>query len=398
MDKGDGMRLETKATHVGHEPEPLTGSIVTPIYQASTFVFPSVDEGAARFSGESDGFIYTRLGNPTLAALERCVSALENGEKAIAFASGMSAISSVVMAIVSAGDHIVADRCVYGCVYSLFSGILRRFGVDVDFVDCSQVAEVERAVKPNTKVVYFESPSNPVLKLVDMEAMVRIAERHGIMTVMDNTFMTPFFQRPLEWGIDVVVHSATKYLGGHGDVIGGIAVGPRELMDQIAETTQKDLGGSLSPFDAWLILRGIKTLHVRMERHEYNAMKVAEFLEGHKGVERVYYPGLKSHPQHELAKKQMTGFGGMIAVELKGGFEAGRTLMDSVKLCQLAVSLGKTTTLVEHPASMTHSTMTPEARQAAGIAEGLVRISVGLEHVDDIIADLSQALKKATGY
>lgn len=397
MDK-DGMRLETKVTHVGHEPEPLTGSIVTPIYQTSTFVFPSVEEGAARFSGESEGYIYTRLGNPTLAALERCVSALENGEKAIAFASGMSAIASVVMAIVSAGDHIVADTCVYGSVYSLFSGILTRFGVEVDFVDCSDPEQVEKAIKPNTKLIYFESPSNPVLKLVDIEAMVRIAKKHGIMTVMDNTFMTPYFQRPLDWGVDVVVHSATKYLGGHGDVIGGIAIGSKEFMGHVAETTLKDMGGVLGPFDAWLILRGIKTLHVRMERHQYNAMKVAEFLENHKGVERVYYPGLKSHPQHELAKKQMRGFGGMIAVELKGGFEAGKTMMNSVQLCHLAVSLGKTATLVEHPASMTHSTMTPEARKAAGIADGLVRISVGLEHVDDIIADLSQALKKATGY
>lgn len=394
----DGMRLETKATHIGQGPEPHTGSIVTPIYQTSTFVFPSVDEGAARFSGESEGYIYTRLGNPTIAALEECVSALENGEKAIAFASGMSAISSVVIAMVSAGDHIVADKCVYGCVYSLFAELLARFGVQVDFVDCSEPEQVEKAIKPNTKLIYFESPANPVLKLVDMQAMVQIAKKHGIMTVMDNTFMTPVFQRPIDWGIDVVVHSATKYLGGHGDLLAGIAVGPEEFMDHVAETTQKDLGGALGPFDAWLILRGIKTLHVRMERHEYNAMKVAEFLENHPGVERVYYPGLKSHPQHELAKKQMTGFGGMIAVELKGGFEAGKTLMDSVKLCHLAVSLGETSTLVQHPASMTHSVMTPEARQTAGISDGLIRISVGLEHVDDIIADLSQALKKATGF
>jgi methionine-gamma-lyase len=397
MDKDD-MRLETKATHVGQGPEPYTGSIVTPIYQTSTFVFPSVEEGAARFSGESDGFIYTRIGNPTLAALEKCVSALENGEKAIAFASGMSAISSVVIAMVSAGDHIVADKCVYGSVYTLFDEVLTRFGVEVDFVDCSEPEQVERAVKPNTKLIYFESPANPVIKLVDIEAMVQIAKKHGIMTMMDNTFMSPVFQRPIEWGADVVVHSATKYLGGHGDLIGGIAVGSKGFMDHVAATTQKDLGGVLGPFDAWLILRGIRTLHVRMERHEYNAMKVAEFLENHPGVERVYYPGFESHPQHELAKKQMTGFGGMIAVELKGGFQAGKTLMDSVRLCHLAVSLGETSTLVQHPASMTHSVMTPEARQAAGISDGLIRVSVGLEHVDDIIADLSQALEKATGF
>ncbi len=397
MDK-DGMRLETKATHIGQEPDPLTGSIVSPIYQTSTFVFPSVDEGAARFKGERDGYIYTRLGNPTLAALERSVSALENGEKGLAFASGMSAISSVIMAIVSAGDHIVADKCVYGCTFAFLTGILTRFGVEVDLVNCSEPEQVEKAIKPNTKLIYFESPANPVLKMVDMEAMARIGKKHDITTVVDNTFMSPIFQRPLDWGIDAVVHSATKYLGGHGDLIAGIAVGSHEFMEHVAATTLKDLGGVLGPLDAWLILRGIKTLPVRMERHEQNAMKVAEFLENHKGVEKVYYPGLVSHPQHELAKKQMTGFGGMLAFELKGGFEAGRTLMDSVRLCHLAVSLGETGTLIEHPASMTHSPMTPEARSAAGIAEGLVRISVGLEHVDDIISDLSPALKKATGF
>ncbi len=397
MDK-DGMRLETKATHIGQEPDPLTGSIVSPIYQTSTFVFPSVDEGAARFKGERDGYIYTRLGNPTLAALERSVSALENGEKGLAFASGMSAISSVIMAIVSAGDHIVADKCVYGCTFAFLTGILTRFGVEVDLVNCSEPEQVEKAIKPNTKLIYFESPANPVLKMVDMEAMARIGKKHDITTVVDNTFMSPIFQRPLDWGIDAVVHSATKYLGGHGDLIAGIAVGSHEFMGHVAATTLKDLGGVLGPFDAWLILRGIKTLPVRMERHEQNAMKVAEFLENHKGVEKVYYPGLASHHQHELAKKQMTGFGGMLAFELKGGFEAGRTLMDSVRLCHLAVSLGETGTLIEHPASMTHSPMTSEARSAAGIAEGLVRISVGLEHVDDIISDLRQALKKATGF
>lgn len=397
MDKGD-MRLETKATHIGQEPDPLTGSIVSPIYQTSTFVFPNVDEGAARFRGEREGYIYTRLGNPTTAALERSVAALENGERGLAFSSGMAAISAVVMAIVSAGDHIIADKCVYGCTFAFLTGVLARFGVEVDLVNCSEPEKVEDAIKPNTKLIYFESPANPVLKMVDMEAMASIARRHGIVTVVDNTFMSPVFQRPIEWGIDVVAHSATKYLGGHGDLIAGIAVGKKEFIENVALTTQKDIGGILSPFDAWLILRGIKTLAVRMERHEKNAIQIARFLEAHKGVERVYYPGLPSHPQHKLAEKQMTGYGGMIAFELKGGFEAGRTLMDSVRLCHLAVSLGETSTLVEHPASMTHSPMTPEARHAAGIADGLVRMSVGLEHVDDIIADVSQALKIATGF
>ncbi len=397
MDKDD-MRLETKATHVGQEPDPLTGSIVPPIYQTSTFVFPNVDEGAARFRGEKDGYIYTRLGNPTITALERSVSALENGEKGLAFASGMAAISSVIMPIVSAGDHIIADKCVYGCTFAFLTEILTRFGVSVDLIDCSDLEQVEKSVKPNTRIIYFETPANPTLKMVDMEGVVRIAKKNGITTVVDNTFMSPVFQRPIEWGVDVVVHSATKFLGGHGDLIAGVAVGRKEFMDHVAETTLKDIGGVLSPFDAWLVLRGIKTLPVRMRAAQGNAMVIARFLEQHQGVERVYYPGLSSHPQHELAKKQMYGFGSMISFELKGGFDAGKKLMDSVELCHLAVSLGETSTLVEHPASMTHSSMTPEAREAAGIADGLVRISVGLEHVDDLIADLSQALKKATGF
>ncbi len=393
MDK-DQMHFETKVMHVGHEPDPCTGSITTPIYQTSTFVFPNVDEGAARFRGEREGYIYTRLGNPTVAALERCVSALEGAEKGLAFGSGMAAISALLLAIVKSGDHVVADKCIYGSTYTFLAATLMRFGVEVDFVDCSDIGQIAASLKPNTRIIYFETPANPMMKMVDMEAVARLAKPRGIITVVDNTFMSPYFQRPLEWGIDIVIHSATKYLGGHGDVLGGLIVGAAELIDLVRTTTQKDVGGIMSPFDAWLILRGIKTLAVRMERHERNAMKVAEFLEKHPAVERVYYPGLPSHPQYAIGKKQMTGFGGMMSFELKGGFEAGRTLMDSVKLCHLAVSLGETSTLIEHPASMTHSVLTPEERQAAGISEGLVRLSVGLEHPDDIIADLEQGLAK----
>lgn len=389
--------LDTIATHVGQEPDPLTGAIVSPIYQTSTFVFPNVDEGAARFRGEKEGYIYTRLGNPTTSALERSISALEGGERALAFASGMGAISAVIMGLVSSKDHIIADKCVYGCTFAFLNHTMTRFGVNVDFVNCTFPDEVEAAIRPNTKVIYFETPANPILKMVDMEAIAGLARKHNLTTIVDNTFMSPYFQRPLEKGIDIVVHSATKYLGGHGDIIAGLAVGPAELMDLVRTTTQKDIGSIISPFDSWLILRGIKTLPVRMARHEQNAMKVAAFLESHSGVHTVYYPGLASHPQHELAKRQMTGFGGMIACELKGGYEAGRTLMNSVRLCHLAVSLGETSTLVEHPASMTHSPMSEEERRSAGISDGLVRISVGLEHPEDIIADLKQGLKAATG-
>lgn len=392
------MKFNTKAIHAGQEPCPATGAHVTPIYQTSTFVFKDVDQGARRFAGEEPGYIYTRLGNPTETELEEKMAALEGSEAALATASGMAAISTALVTLLKKGDHIVAGDTLYGCTHSFVNDILPQYGVKVTLVDTSNLDNIENAMKPNTKVVYVETPANPTLKLVDLEGAARIAHKHGARLIVDNTFMSPNLQRPIEHGADVVVHSATKYIGGHGDVVAGIIAGPKELLDTMRIPYLKDFGGIIGPFDAWLLLRGLKTLGLRMERHCHNAMKVAEYLEGHPMIEKVYYPGLKSHPQHELAKKQMDGFGGMICFEVKGGLEAGKVLMNSVRLITLAVSLGCVDSLIEHPASMTHSPVPREERLKAGITDGLVRLSVGLEDVEDIIGDLDQALKKVEEY
>lgn len=385
--------FSTRAVHAGQGPCPLTGALSTPIYQTSTFVFENVDQGAARFAGEEAGYIYTRLGNPTVTAFEEKIAVLEGGEAGLAFASGMAAISAVLFALTKQGDHIVACDTLYGCTHAFLSSILPRYGIETTFVDLSDPAKGAAALRPNTKVIYLETPANPTMKLVDIEAMVELARKVGARVVIDNTFATPYLQRPLELGVDVVVHSATKYIGGHGDSIAGAAVGSKEFIDEVRVTTLKDIGGVLGAFEAWLLLRGMKTLPLRMERHCANALEVATFLEGHPAVEQVYYPGLPSHPQHDLAKKQMQGgFGGMLSFELKGGLEAGKQLMNSLELCSLAVSLGDTETLIQHPASMTHSPYPPEERLKAGITDGLVRMSVGIEDAVDIIADLKQGL------
>lgn len=384
----------TKIVHAGTHHDPLTGALATPIYQTSTFVFQNAEQGAARFAGEEAGFIYTRLGNPTEQQLEEKIAVLEGGEAAIATASGIGAIAAAIWTIVSAGDHIVASDTLYGCTFSLLSEQATKFGVEVTFVDTKNPENVANAIKPNTKVLYLETPANPTLDITDIEACAKIAHEHNMIVMVDNTFMSPYGQRPLELGADVVVHSATKYINGHGDVIAGIIVGKKEYIDTVRMVGVKDITGAcISPFNAWLIIRGLKTLGVRMERHCANAMKVAEYLEKHPMVENVKYPGLKSHPQHELAKKQMFNYGAMICFEVKGGVEAGRQLMNNVKMCLLAVSLGDTETLIEHPASMTHSPVPREERLKAGITDGLVRLSVGLEDPEDVIADLEQAFK-----
>lgn len=385
--------IATRCVHAGQHPDPQTGSLTTPLYQTSTFVFTSAEQGAARFAGEDSGYIYTRLGNPTQAALEEKVAALEGGEAALAFGSGMAAISAVVMALVRAGDHILYGDAIYGCTFSFLHDVLGRFGVSATAVDCSDPAAVEAAIQPATKVLLVETPANPTMKLTDLGAMAEICQRHGLILVVDNTFMSPYLQRPLEFGADVVVHSATKYIGGHGDVIAGVAVGTKAFMDEVRMSTLKNVGGVIAPFDAWLLLRGLKTLHIRMDRHSENALRVARFLEQHPAVARVDYPGLESFPQHDLARKQMDGFGGIFSFELKGGVEAGRYLMNHVELCQVAVSLGDADTLIEHPASMTHAVVPVEDRLKMGISDGLVRISVGLEDSRDLIADLEQALR-----
>ncbi len=384
--------LATRCIHAGQRPDPVTGSIAPPIYQTSTFAFASLEQGAARFAGAETGYIYTRLGNPTQAALEEKIADLEGGEAAVAFGSGMAAIAGVVTALVGAGDHILFGSPIYGCTYDLLMDVMRRFGVEATPVDAARPEQVERAIRPNTRLLLFETPSNPTLRLADIRALADLAHRHQITVVVDNTIMSPYLQRPLEHGADIVVHSATKYIGGHGDVVAGLAVGPAEIMARVRSTTLKNFGGIISPFDAWLLLRGLKTLAVRMERHSENALRVARYLEQHPLVMRVYYPGLESSPQYELARRQMDGFGGLLSFELLGGIEAGRTLLSAVQLCTVAVSLGDTDTLIQHPASMTHAVVPAEARAAAGISDGLVRLSVGLEAADDIIADLDQAL------
>ena len=387
--------LGTTAIHAGTLKN-LYGTLAMPIYQTSTFIFDSAEQGGRRFALEEAGYIYTRLGNPTTTVLEDKIAALEEGEAAVATSSGMGAISSTLWTVLKAGDHIVTDKTLYGCTFALMCHGLTRFGIDVTFVDTSNLDEVKNAMKENTRVVYLETPANPNLKIVDIEALAKLAHTNpNTLVIVDNTFATPYMQKPLTLGADIVVHSVTKYINGHGDVIAGLVITNKALADQIRFVGLKDMTGAvLGPQDAYYIIRGMKTFEIRMERHCKNARKVVEFLNNHPKIERVYYPGLETHPGYEIAKKQMKDFGAMISFELKGGFEAGKTLLNSLKLCSLAVSLGDTETLIQHPASMTHSPYTKEEREAAGITDGLVRLSVGLENVEDIIADLEQGLQK----
>ena len=383
----------TRAVHVGAEKNQY-GTLASPIYQTSTFVFDNAEQGGRRFALEEGGYIYTRLGNPTLTAVEQKVASLEGAEACMSASSGMGAITTAIWVCVEQGDHIVAGKTLYGCTYAFLEHGLKRYGVDVTFVDTRDPENVRKAMRPNTKLVYVETPANPNMYISDIEAIAKIAHaQEGVRVMVDNTFCTPYLCRPLEFGADIVVHSATKFLNGHGDVIAGFVCGSQEYIDQVRLLGVKDLTGSvLGPFEAFLINRGIKTLHVRMDRHCENAQKVAEFLEKHPKVESIAYPGLASFPQKSLADKYMKKPGSMIAFEIKGGLEAGRKLMNSVHLAALAVSLGDTETLIEHPASMTHSPYTPEERAASDISEGMVRLSVGLEDAEDIIADLKQAL------
>ena len=387
--------LGTTAIHAGTLKN-LYGTLAMPIYQTSTFIFDSAEQGGRRFALEEAGYIYTRLGNPTTTVLENKIAALEEGEAAVATSSGMGAISSTLWTVLKAGDHVVTDKTLYGCTFALMCHGLTRFGIEVTFVDTSNLDEVKNAMKENTRVVYLETPANPNLKIVDLEGVCKVAHTNpNTLVIVDNTFATPYMQKPLKLGVDVVVHSATKYLNGHGDVIAGLIVTNKELADQIRFVGLKDMTGAvLGPQEAYYIIRGLKTFEIRMERHCKNARTIADFLNKHLKVEKVYYPGLESHPGYEIAKKQMKDFGAMISFELKGGFEAGKTLLNNLSLCSLAVSLGDTETLIQHPASMTHSPYTKEEREAAGITDGLVRLSVGLENVEDIIADLEQGLEK----
>lgn len=378
--------------HGGKQHDHAHGPLSTPIYQSSTFVFDNAAQGAARFAGDEAGYIYSRLGNPTTRELELKIAALEEMEDGAATATGMGAVSASVLSFLAQGDHLIASKAVYGCTFALFSHMLPKFGIEVTFVDMEDHNAVENALKPNTKMIFAETPINPNLVVIDLAFIGDFAKRHNLISVIDNTFMTPLLQKPKHFGIDIVLHSATKYLNGHGDVVAGLVCGSKEHIETIKLTVLKDIGATISPHDAWLIIRGMKTLSVRMERHCNNAQKVAEFLAQHEKIEQVYYPGLKSHPGNKFIGTQMKAAGGVIAFELKGTLEMGAQFINATKLCTLAVSLGDAETLIQHPASMTHSPYTPEERLAAGISDGLVRISVGLEEADDIIDDLAQAL------
>lgn len=386
--------IETQAIHAGRINDEQFGSLATPLYQTSTFIFNSAQQGADRFSGEEQGYIYTRLGNPTTRQLEMRVAAMEEMEDAAATATGMGAVSGALLANLQCGDHIISSKAIYGCSYALISHQLTKFGIEVSFVDMTEPDNIEKAIKPNTKIIFLETPINPNLVVLDIEKIAVIAKRHKITSVVDNTFLTPFLQQPGKFGIDIVVHSATKYLNGHGDVVAGIICGTSEMIMKIKMTTLKDIGATISPHDAWLILRGIKTLPVRMERHCSNAQAIAEFLEANDNVSEVFYPGLKSHPGNKFIGTQMKAAGGVIAFELKTDLIGGADFINRMELFSIAVSLGDAESLIQHPASMTHSPYTQEERLAAGISDGLIRISVGLENVNDLLDDLSQSLAK----
>nr|WP_225868910.1 PLP-dependent aspartate aminotransferase family protein [Caldithrix abyssi] len=381
----------TKSVHAGMmENEHL--AVVPPIYQTSTFKFRDADHGAALFAGQEEGFIYTRMGNPTIQGLENAVAQLENGHKGLACGSGMAAIQTVFSAYLKQGDHVVCSEAVYGPTTTLLEQIFAKFGVETTFVDTSNLQSIERAIKPQTRIVYVETPGNPTLCITDIKGAAELAHQNGALLVVDNTFSSPVLQKPFLLGADIVVHSMTKFLNGHADVVAGMIVTKNEEQFKLLRKTLNLLGGVIGPMNAFLVHRGIKSLAMRMERHCANAQKIAEFLEKHPKVKQVVYPGLPSHPQHELAKRQMSGFGGMISFEVQGGIEGGKALMNNVKLCQLAVSLGGVETLIQHPASMTHAIMPREARLKAHITDGLVRLSVGVEDADELIADLDQAL------
>ncbi len=386
----------TCAIHHGYDPMDAQGALTPPVYMTSTFAFPDIDAGARRFAGEEKGYVYTRLGNPTQALLETKLAALEGGEAALATASGMGAITAAVWTLVEPGDEIIVDNTLYGCTFAFFRHGLGKFGITVRHVDLCDPANLERAITPRTRLVYFESPANPNMRLVDIAAIGAVARAHGAVTIVDSTYCTPYLQRPLTLGADLVVHSATKYLGGHGDLMAGAVVGSQAMIDRIRLFGLKDMTGAvIAPLDAFLVMRGLKTLELRMERHCASAAAIAGVIQDHPAVAAVHYPGLESSPYHALCKRQMRLPGGMMAFELKGGIEAGLLFMNALTLVTRAVSLGDAESLVQHPATMTHSTYSPEERRRFGISDGLVRLSVGLETVADLEADITRALDAA---
>jgi methionine-gamma-lyase len=386
------LGINSKLIHAGHHAD-ATGAVNVPIYQSSTFAFRSAAHGAALFAGQDEGFIYTRLGNPTIRALEENVAELEQGCGAIATSSGMGAVSTLYMATLGAGAHVVSTASVYGPSRVILEKEFSRFGVEASFVNTSELGQVRAAIRPNTKLVYIETPSNPTMQVTDIAAVADIAHEHGCPLAVDNTFASPYLQTPLTLGADISLHSVTKFINGHADVVGGLLIAKTPEVFKRLRTMMIAMGCNMDPHQAYLVLRGLKTLGIRVERAQENAMRVARWLEQRPEIESVRYIGLTSHPQHAIAARQMSGFGSMISFDLKGGLDAGRQLMDHVKVATLAVSLGGVETLIEHPASMTHASMSPQDRRDAGFTDGLVRYSVGIEDVEDLIADLQQALE-----
>ncbi|MFD1386111.1 methionine gamma-lyase [Oceanobacillus oncorhynchi subsp. oncorhynchi] len=384
--------METAMIHEGYDSKELLGSLTPPIFQTSTFTFDTAEQGAARFAGEEEGHVYTRVSNPTVQILEQKLAALEKAEKGLAFASGMAAISAVLIALTKANDHIICSSGLYGCTFGLLSMMDKKYNIQTDYIAMTDVESIEGKIRPETKVFYIETPINPTMEVIDLKLVIDIAKRHNILVVVDNTFSTPYLQRPLELGADVVVHSATKYLSGHGDVIAGIAAGNNELMEQIAATTQKDIGGVLSPFDAWLVVRGMKTLPLRMDKHSDNALQITEKLKQHPKIKHVFYPGDPDAEGYSIMKKQMKSGGGTLSFEIDGGKKEAQAFLNKLQFINIAVSLGDTETLIQHPATMTHAVIPDEQRRKMRITDALIRLSVGIEAWQDIWEDLEQAL------
>jgi methionine-gamma-lyase len=384
-------KFETEVIHTGYNSSQFEGSLVPPLFQTSTFTFATAEQGERRFAGEEEGFIYSRLGNPTIKVLEERIAAIEKGEAGLAFGSGMAAVSAILLALTKTGDHVLCSQGVYGCTFGLLQLMKEKYKIEHQFSSMESKQIIEEQLRPETALIYIESPINPTMQIVDLQMVAEVAKERGIPVIVDNTFCSPYLQTPLELGCDIVIHSATKYICGHGDVVAGLAVGKREIMDTIAMTTLKDIGGIMSPFDAWLLLRGLKTLPVRMDRHCENAERVFKFLIEHELVETVYYPGDESHPQFEIVKKQMKKPGGIFSFTLKGTKETAQKFMNQLKLIKIAVSLGDAETLIQHPATMTHAVIPREVRLQMGIEDTLLRLSVGLEAWEDIVEDLEQA-------
>lgn len=392
MKKESNYRFETKSIHAGYDAKYHSDSLTPPIYQTSTFTFSSIQQGANRFAGVEDGYIYSRLSNPTVTVLEERMAQLEEGEAALAFGSGMAAVSAVLIGLTKANDHVLCSKGLYGCTFGLLQMLQEKYSIQHSFSDLSTADEIRMSIRENTTCIYIETPINPTMKIIDLELVTKIAKEKGIRVVVDNTFLTPYLQKPLEIGCDLVIHSATKYIGGHGDVIAGIVVGDEETISFLKKTTQKDIGGVISPFDAWLLLRGLKTLGVRMDRHCENAAKIVEKLRNHSKVKSVYYPGDTTNSDYHIVKKQMKKSGGLFSFEVTGSYEDAVKFADHLKLIKIAVSLGDAETLIQHPASMTHAVVPEETRKVMGISNELLRLSVGLEAWEDIWGDLEQAL------